>query len=433
MLSINKSYFYIFLFSIISLFVSRTIFKQADELMLMFMILLAGCDIVLNRNYRSYKLLFALMAVMSFYLIYSAFASPFNSFKAQLNDYILQSKPLVAFALSYALVPRFTPKEKYIIKITCIIISILCTLILLAGLTEQLLQHVYYQGLACVTCALTYLFLSYNPNLEKKFKKSDIVWVISMMTMGLACTRAKYYGFFVLSLYLLFVYRPGTVNLKNTRNLIITLGTLALVILVAWEKITYYFIPDTTSGFDADKLETFARPVLYSGSLLVFADYPILGSGLASYATFSSSTGVQYSSLYHDYGISIVYGLSPEYDAFICDTFYPELAQFGLVGVFFFLTFCWWIWRKNRLILRVYDPQFFIIPIFALSILAIDGTSSCSILQIYGQILMMIMGICAGLVKHIPKAEAKALLNQNITTFYNKNDKIKTTQYGKEF
>lgn len=373
------------------------------------------------------------MAVMTFYLIYSAIASPFNSFKAQLNDYILQSKPLVAFALSYALVPRFTPKEKSIIKITCIVISILCTVALLTGLTKLLLQHVYYQGLACATCALIYLFLSYNPKQENKFKKSDIIWVISMLTMGLACTRAKYYGFFVLFLYLLFVYRPGTVNLKNTRNLLISLGTLALVILVAWEKITYYFIPDTTSGFDADKLETFARPVLYSGSLLVFADYPIFGSGLASYATFSSSSQVQYSSLYHEYGISIVYGLSPDFDDFICDTFYPELAQFGLVGVFFFLTFCWWIWRKNRLLLRVYDQKLFIIPIFALSILAIDGTSACSILQIYGQILMMIMGICAGLVKHIPKTEAKALLKQNITEFYNKNKKIKTTQYGKEF
>ncbi len=432
MLSINKSYFYIFLFSIISLFVSRNFFQQADELMLVLMAGLAGCDMVLNRNVHRYRLLFALMGVMLFYLLYSMATSKYNSHFAQLYDFILQSKPLIAFSLSYALTPKFTKKEKFVIKIACVSVAVLCTLIVLADLTDSLLQHVYYQGLACACCGLTYLFMSYNPAIEKRFKKSDIMWTIAILAMGLACTRAKYYGFFVFFLYMLYLYRPGSVNLKKPRNVIITVGALSLVILVAWEKIVYYFIPDT-SVIDVDILETYARPVLYSGALLVLLDYPLLGSGLASFATFSSSTNIQYSSLYHDYGFSIVYGLSPEYDAFICDTFFPELAQFGLVGVLLFSTFCWWIWRKNRLLLRVYDPKLFLIAVCALGLLAIDATSSCAILQSAGQIMMMIMGICAGLVKHIPKTEAKALLKQNITQFYNKNKKIKTTQYGKKF
>ena len=126
----------------------------------------------------------------------------------------------------------------------------------------------------------------------------------------------------------------------------------------------------------------------------------------------------------------MVWGLSPEKDTFIADTFYPELAQFGLLGVFFFLTFCWWIWRKFRIALRAESRLLFAVGVMCFALLAIDGVAGCSILQIGGELLMACMGIIAGTTKTIPKTEAKALLARPINELY-ENKKLK--EYGYEF
>ena len=128
---------------------------------------------------------------------------------------------------------------------------------------------------------------------------------------------------------MLFVYRPGTVNFKSVRNVVVATLAFVLVVLVAWKKIEYYFITGNSDTFDPDVMETYARPVLFGGMVLVLADHLLLGSGLATYATYSSGPDVSYSDLYYDYGINLLWGLSPTYGDFIADTFYPELAQFG--------------------------------------------------------------------------------------------------------
>lgn len=61
-----------------------------------------------------------------------------------------------------------------------------------------------------------------------------------------------------------------------------------------------------------------------------FYDYFPFGCGLGSFGTFASAE--YYSPIYEMYGLNHIWGLSKNMPIFICDAFYPELAQFGIIG-----------------------------------------------------------------------------------------------------
>lgn len=72
-------------------------------------------------------------------------------------------------------------------------------------------------------------------------------------------------------------------------------------------------------------------------SMQILYDYFPFGSGLGSFGTFASAE--YYSPVYSAYGIDHLWGLSKDMPAFICDAFYPELAQFGVAGVILYFAF----------------------------------------------------------------------------------------------
>ena len=61
------------------------------------------------------------------------------------------------------------------------------------------------------------------------------------------------------------------------------------------------------------------------------ADHFPLGAGLGRYAS-PLSRGDTFSPLYHEYGLDHIWGLTPHYDAYITDTFWPHIL--GEAGVF---------------------------------------------------------------------------------------------------
>ena len=82
--------------------------------------------------------------------------------------------------------------------------------------------------------------------------------------------------------------------------------------------------------------------MLYVTGGQILLDYFPFGSGLASFA--SNASAVNYSTLYYDYGLDKVWGLSPSKTDFICDAYYPSLCQFGVVGVCLFI----YLWKEMR-------------------------------------------------------------------------------------
>ena len=124
---------------------------------------------------------------------------------------------------------------------------------------------------------------------------------------------------------------------------------------VAWKKFDYYFLSVNFSELDLNALPSYARLALYLGMGLILADYPLFGSGLASYATFPSSE--TYSALYGKYGLDKVWGISPDMPDFICDAYYTSLAQYGAVGIVLFVYFWVWLYRNLRAMTRTPDPR----------------------------------------------------------------------------
>ena len=70
-----------------------------------------------------------------------------------------------------------------------------------------------------------------------------------------------------------------------------------------------------------------ARGALYYTSVLIVRDHFPFGAGLASFASHASK--LYYSSVYTEYGLSTIYGLSPVNSDYITDTFWPMVLGEG--------------------------------------------------------------------------------------------------------
>ena len=142
--------------------------------------------------------------------------------------------------------------------------------------------------------------------------------------------------------------------------------------------------------------ESFARPVLYATGGLILIDHFPLGSGLASFASYPSA--VNYSSLYHEYGISKIYGLSEAMPDFICDAFYPLLAQFGVIGIILFITYLVWALKQVKALSSIDVGRYRALMATALMVicfLLVEGVASTVPMQSWGMLAMMLMGLIA--------------------------------------
>lgn len=380
---------------------------MGDELVLFLFLLLIALDMIVNRDFRRYKALLVVEGVFVFYLIITIFFRDFNTTGAAINDFILEQKAFIPFLIAYAIVPRFTSGMKTVLKWTCVAIEALLVLIFVSGMTKAVLGHVANYGTISLSLSMLYLYCSLDEN--GKVSPRDMIVAVMLLSVGLLSTRSKFYGEYVVALIMLFVYRPGMVRNLNLKRAAILLVCFALVLIVSWKKINYYFITGNSDTFDPTVAASFARPALYGGMFMILQDYPVFGSGLASYANHSSSPHVNYSELYHEYGLDGIYGLSYDMPDFISDTYYPVLAQFGLVGIILFVYFFVWIWQKLRIYIHKGRPLEFGIGVIAIAYVLIESIAGATIIQIGGYVPMMLLGMIAGKYRAITKAERKQI------------------------
>lgn len=413
MLSKNKIFFALFLLVALSEMLAPVWVKPIDELMLLLFLLVIVLDLVVNRDFSRYKPLIVLEGVFFFYFIFSVLFRDFNTVGAMANDFILEQKAFVPFIIAYSMAPKFSSGMKYVLKITSVATALILCVIFFSGLTKLVLGHVYHYGTISVSVSLLYLYCSIDGS--GKVSRRDLAVAVALLSVGLLGTRSKFFGEYVAILFMLFIYRPGLVRNMNFKHAAVMILAAACIIVVAWEKINFYFISGAADAFSfsADELESIARPVLYATMFLVLADFPIFGSGLASFACHSSSSYVNYSGLYIEYGIDKVYGLSPKMSDFVSDTYYPVLAQFGLVGIALFLFFWMWIWKKLRIVLHLGRVLEFSIGVSAICYVMIESTSSATILQIGGYVPMMLLGMIVSDCRGMDKKEVKKILSNN--------------------
>ena len=212
-----------------------------------------------------------------------------------------------------------------------------------------------------------------------------------MLAVGLLSGRSKMYGFFVLAMFIVF-YINAKFELKfNVRNITVFIIAAIAIVAVAWTKIHFYFIEGAGVGEERGELDYYARAALYYFSLDIFRDYFPFGSGFATYGTYAS--GEYYSHIYNDFGMDIMQGLTERDPRFIADTYYPALAQFGIVGVILFFSF--WILQTKK-ILSLYAEKYikeFAIGILIVFFFLIECTSDATITHNRGLFLMMLLAL----------------------------------------
>lgn len=167
----------------------------------------------------------------------------------------------------------------------------------------------------CVFLSAIYLWF-----FEKKQKR--ILIPLGMLSFVMLSTRrVKAMGAVACIVFIYLLVLHG--RKKISRNIKIFAGIIFGVAAAAalYQLVSYYYMMGVES----------ARAVLTIGSPFIAKDHFPFGTGWGTYGSASSMD--PYSPVYGMYRMAGVWGLSPDFPDFICDTFWPMvLGQCGLFG-----------------------------------------------------------------------------------------------------
>lgn len=319
------------------------------------------------------------IGLMVFYLAYSFFIK-ITTPRGILLDFMQQLRPYAVFYLTWMMAPDFSPKQKKRIK-WIMLLSFFGYLI--AFKFKPSLVTPYGSGESAalgqiaLCCAMIYYLFS------KQTKRNRNIAILIML-LGLISGKSKYFGECVVFIALV-IFVKSKINFTSVSTLLKVAALGSAVIFFTWTKFNAYYV----EGFQEDA-EAMARPVTYeTGMKIMFKDYIPFGSGLGSFGT--SAAAKEYSPLYYKYQLDDVWGLNPENPMFLADAFYPTLAEFGLVGLFFFLWF--WkrrLWEANR----IHNLIYYRMALMCILALALESTADSSYLSGKGMGYFMILALC---------------------------------------
>ena len=319
------------------------------------------------------------IGLMIFYLVYSLLIQV-TTFRGIYLDFLQQLRPYAVFYLTWMMAPEFTSKQKKRIK-WVMLFSFFGYLILFkikpSVVTPYGGEESAALGQIALCCAMIYYLFS------KQTKRNRNIAILIML-LGLISGKSKYFGECVVFIALV-IFVKSKINFTSVSTLLKVAALGCVVIFFTWTKFNAYYV----EGFQDDAQEM-ARPLTYeTGMQIMFKDYIPFGSGLGSFGTAAAAK--EYSPLYYDYHLNNVWGLTPENPMFLADAFYPTLAEFGIVGLFFFLWF--WkrrLWECNKIPNIVYYRM----ALMAILALALESTADSSYLSGKGMGYFMVLALC---------------------------------------
>lgn len=319
------------------------------------------------------------IGLMIFYLVYSLLIQV-TTLRGVYLDLLQQLRPYAVFYLTWMMAPDFSPKQKKRIK-WVMLFSFFGYLILFkikpSVVTPYGGEESAALGQIALCCAMIYYLFS------KQTKRNRNIAILIML-LGLISGKSKYFGECVVFITLM-MFVKSKINFTSVSTLLKVAALGCVVIFFTWTKFNAYYV----EGFQDDAQEM-ARPLTYeTGVKIMFQDYIPFGCGLGSFGT--SAAAKEYSPLYYDYQLNNVWGLTPENPMFLADAFYPTLAEFGIVGLFFFLWF--WkrrLWECNKIPNIVYYRM----ALMAILALALESTADSSYLSGKGMGYFMVLALC---------------------------------------
>ena len=348
-------------------------FKFVDEVMT---VVLIGYTFMMkahrDTNSEPWKEFYAFLWILAFYIVYSLIRQV-NVPHAVWLETVQQIRPYSIIYCTWILNPRFTVAQK-----KWMLTAMIATLgawiyyhpiVTVAGVEAEF--PVLGQLAICTGMAF-YLF--------SEEKKQNTYIALALVLTGMLAPKFKFMGEVVCFVAIIF-YLKERLDFKSPKTVVYGTLLMAAVLFVTWEKFDKYYI----TGFQ----ETiYARPESYKASLKILVDYIPFGPGMGTFGTLGAWR--DYSPLYPYYGLDKVWGLGPG-GGFICDAFYPTLAQYGIVGVVLFCVF----WKRRLIALNeIEDMRYYRIAFITFFCLAIEQTADSSWLSGKGMGYCMLIGLC---------------------------------------
>lgn len=400
---INKQFYNLFAFTyIFGLALYGTIgFDSIDEICAMFLLVLLIYGIFKSSDWYINKAFLRVIVVFAFYVAYSFYINS-NTGKAILSDLIIQFKPYLAFFGVYYLAPQFTASQKKILRDIALVIMALMLCIGIYSLKDvsafkQTVGLVAYFAAIVTSSSLLYLFCSTGS------KKDKVVFLV-LLAIGLFSARAKFYGFFILAVACLLFTKYLSSLRFNFRTFLLVGVCIAGMLVVSWSKMQLYF--GVGASLDSVPEGFLARAMLYITFPEILKDYFPFGSGFASFGSYAS--GVYYSDIYAQYGLENIKGMTKLNYSYIADTYYPCLAQFGIVGILLYLCFFFYIIKKAlNLYKQTMQEKYFIIPFLIVGYLLVENVADATFTGHRGFFIMMFLGLVLSEAKHSLKVKIK--------------------------
>lgn len=382
MKSISKFYtwFWIIYFPVCIAFTYVVDFDWSDEILTVLLLTYAlGKRRYLEKNKLRTTEISIYILLMVYYLAYSLIIQVTTP-RGVFLDILQQVRPYAVFYLTWMMAPEFTNKQKRRIKLVMFLsfFGYLVAFIFKPSLVTPFGgEESAALGQIALCCAMVYYLFSKQTKLNRNI-------AILIMLLGLISGKSKYFGECVVFIALV-VFVKSKINYTSVATLLKVAALGAVVIFFTWTKFNAYYV----EGFQEDA-EAMARPVTYeTGIKIMFKDYIPFGSGLGSFGTAAAAK--EYSPLYYKYQLNTIWGLNPENPMFLADAFYPTLAEFGIVGLFFFLWF--WkrrLWEANK----IHNLIYYRMALMCILALALESTADSSYLSGKGMGYFMILALC---------------------------------------
>ena len=391
------TWFWIIYFPVCIAFAVTVNFDWSDEILTVSLLFYAMTkQQFLVKDKKRSKEINVYIVLMIFYLLYSLVIRVTTP-RGVMLDFLQQLRPYAVFYLTWMLAPQFSPKQKKYIK-WIMLLSFFGYLFAFKFKPSLVTPYGGAESAAlgqiALCCAMVYYLFS-----KQTTKNRNIAIII--MLLGLLSGKSKYFGECVCFIALV-MFVKSRINFTSVSTLLKVGALGAVVIFFTWTKFNAYYV----EGFQEDA-QAMARPATYeTGMQIMFHDYVPFGSGLGSFGTAAAAK--EYSPLYYKYNLNEIWGLNPENPMFLADAFYPTMAEYGIVGLFFFLWF--WkrrLWEANKIPNLIYYRM----ALMCILALALESTADSSYLSGKGMGYFMILALCLNSARkvNVPRIRRNAM------------------------
>ena len=347
-------------------------FSSVDEMMtiVLFLFTLLMCrKRYINRKPR--KEFIVCLGVIAFYFVYSLIWGV-NVLGGILLDLMQEVRPYTIIFCTWILNPQFSKKQKKWMLATMVLTLVSWIIYHPDSFENRNVEFPFLGQLAICTGMSWYL-------LTKQTKRNRNIALL-LVLMGMIAPKYKFMGEVVC--FIAFIYfLKKRLNFRSPKTILYCTVIATIVLTVTWTRFDAYYV----SGLNNEYL---ARPMTYKTSLKILYDYLPFGPGMGTFAC--NGAWKFYSPLYYKYNLNDIWGLD-EAGGFICDSYYPTLAQFGIVGVFFFL----WFWKRRfKEINVIQDMRYYRVAMITVCCLAIEQTADSSWLSGKGMGYCMLLALC---------------------------------------